>query len=315
MSTLGRLTDAEQFADIILKTDADGRIVRLRRRRPRSSSGAQGYDQTCTLDGKPSVALSIYQLPGSNALDDRRRGRDEDGGAEASASPQGVDYAIVYDTTPFIPESISEVFKTLRDAVILVAVVVLLFLQNWRSALIPLVAVPVAIVGTFAVMAAIGLQPQQPDAVRPGAGDRHRGRRRDRRRRGGRAPHRARPGAARGDDPGDGAGVRAGDRRSAWCWRRCSCPCAFITRHHRPVLPPVRPDDRRLDAHLGVQLADAQPGALRPCCSRPRTSKRDLADAAAQLAASAGSSSCSTGVRQGRQRIRLVGRLARCGWR
>src|SRR5436309_11181674 len=70
--------------------------------------------------------------------------------------PDGVDYAIVYDTTPFITESINEVFKTLRDAVVLVALVVLVFLQNWRSAIIPLVAVPVAIVGTFAVMAAIG---------------------------------------------------------------------------------------------------------------------------------------------------------------
>ena len=70
--------------------------------------------------------------------------------------PAGLDYAIVYDTTPFINESVNEVYKTLRDAVILVAFVVLLFLQKWRSALIPLVAVPVAIVGTFAVMAAIG---------------------------------------------------------------------------------------------------------------------------------------------------------------
>src|SRR3978361_864526 len=70
--------------------------------------------------------------------------------------PEGIDYSIVYDTTPFITESVNEVFKTLRDAVILVAVVVLLFLQNWRSALIPLLAVPVAIVGTFAVMAAMG---------------------------------------------------------------------------------------------------------------------------------------------------------------
>src|SRR4028118_660839 len=70
--------------------------------------------------------------------------------------PEGLDYAIVYDTTPFITESVNEVVKTLRDAVILVAVVVLLFLQNWRSAIIPLIAVPVAIVGTFAVMAALG---------------------------------------------------------------------------------------------------------------------------------------------------------------
>src|SRR5437016_10859943 len=70
--------------------------------------------------------------------------------------PPGIDYSIVYDTTPFIRESIFEVFKTLFDAVVLVAVVVLLFLQNWRSSLIPLIAVPVAVIGTFAVMAAIG---------------------------------------------------------------------------------------------------------------------------------------------------------------
>src|ERR1700674_4175653 len=73
-----------------------------------------------------------------------------------SRFPEGVDYSIVYDTTPFINESINEVFKGLRDAVILVAIVVLVFLQNWRSAIIPLIAVPVAIVGTFAVMAAMG---------------------------------------------------------------------------------------------------------------------------------------------------------------
>src|SRR5262245_62737894 len=70
--------------------------------------------------------------------------------------PQGVDYAAAYDTTPFVRESVAEVFRTLRDAVLLVAVVVLVFLQNWRSTLIPLIAVPVAIVGTFAIMAAIG---------------------------------------------------------------------------------------------------------------------------------------------------------------
>ena len=135
-----------------------------RRRRAASSAlrdvarielGAQAYDQTCTLDGKPSVALSIYQLPGSNALETAEpvRAKMEE---LKSRFPDGVDYAIVYDTTPFINESINEVFKTLRDAIILVAIVVLVFLQNWRSAIIPLVAVPVAIVGTFAVMAALG---------------------------------------------------------------------------------------------------------------------------------------------------------------
>ena len=154
MTTLGRLEDADQFADIILKTDSMGRVVRLRDV-ARIELGAQGYDQTCTLDQQPSVALSIYQRPGSNALQTSKLVKDKMVELK-ERFPVGVDYAIVYDTTPFITESVNEVFKTLRDAVILVAIVVLLFLQNWRSALIPLVAVPVAIVGTFAVMAMLG---------------------------------------------------------------------------------------------------------------------------------------------------------------
>src|SRR5207302_8659607 len=154
MSTMGRLTDIDQFGDMILKTDAYGRLVRLSDV-ANIELGAQAYDQTCTLDGQPSVALSIYQLPGSNALETAKRVRIKMEELK-SRFPDGIDYAIVYDTTPFINQSIDEVWKTLRDAVILVALVVLVFLQNWRSAIIPLVAVPVAIIGTFAVMAAIG---------------------------------------------------------------------------------------------------------------------------------------------------------------
>lgn len=113
------------------------------------------YDQVCTLDNQPSIALSFYQLPGSNALEtatDVRAKMEELKGR----FPAGVDYAIVYDTTPFIRESLNEVFIALRDAVVLVAIVVLVFLQGWRPAIIPLVAVPVAIVGTFAAMVAFG---------------------------------------------------------------------------------------------------------------------------------------------------------------
>ena len=154
ISTLGRLIDVEQFADMILKTDAQGRVVRLRDV-AEVELGAREYDQDCTLDGEPSVALSVYQRPGTNAFDTARSVRDKMEELKGRF-PTGLDYKIVYDTTPFIRESVLEVFKTLRDAVILVAFVVLLFLQNWRSALIPLVAVPVAVVGTFAVMAAIG---------------------------------------------------------------------------------------------------------------------------------------------------------------
>jgi multidrug efflux pump subunit AcrB len=154
MSTMGRLMDPEQFADIVVFNDGQGRLVRLRDV-ANVEMGALEYNQTCTLNGKPSVALSIYQLPGSNALD--VAGEVKKKMVELRERfPEGMDYEIVYDTTPFILESIKEVFKTLRDAVILVAIVVLVFLQNWRSAIIPLVAVPVAIIGTFAVMIAIG---------------------------------------------------------------------------------------------------------------------------------------------------------------
>jgi multidrug efflux pump subunit AcrB len=129
-------------------------IVRLRDV-AKVERGSRQYDQTCTLDGKPSVALSIYQLPGSNALDTAR-------GVYAKMKelktrfPEGIDYKIVYDTTPFIRQSVHEVFTTLRDAVILVAIVVLLFLQDWRAMILPMIDVPVSLIGTFAVMAAAG---------------------------------------------------------------------------------------------------------------------------------------------------------------
>jgi multidrug efflux pump len=154
INTLGRLAVPEQFGEMILKTDADGRVVRMRDV-SEAELGALNYDQTCTLDGKPSVALSVYQLPGTNALD-TARGVKEKMEELRAKFPEGMDYAIVYDTTPFIDESIVEVFRTLRDAVILVAVVMLVFLQSWRAAVIPLAAVPVAIVGTFAAMAGLG---------------------------------------------------------------------------------------------------------------------------------------------------------------
>ncbi|MFM7071714.1 MAG: efflux RND transporter permease subunit [Planctomycetota bacterium] len=154
MTTLGRLSFPEEFGSIVLKTDDQGRVIRLRDVAT-AELGARGYDQVCTLDQQPSVALSIYQLPGSNALETAAAVREKMRELR-DRFPEGLDYAIVYDTTPFIRESVNEVFKALRDAVILVAIVVLVFLQGWRAALIPLVAVPVAIVGTFAAMAAVG---------------------------------------------------------------------------------------------------------------------------------------------------------------
>jgi len=160
INTLGRLMDVEQFENIVIRSvpskDSNpvAAIVRLKDI-ARVELGAQQYDQICSLDGEPSVALSVFQLPGSNALS-TANGIYNKMKDLKSRFPPGLDYRIVYDTTPFIKDSIFEVFKTLRDAIILVGIVVLVFLQSWRATLIPLIAVPVAVVGTFAAMAAVG---------------------------------------------------------------------------------------------------------------------------------------------------------------
>jgi len=154
MTTLGRLTEPEQFAEIVVKTCEDGRIVRLRDV-GRVELGAKSQDISNYLDDVPAAGLAVYQLPGANALETADRIKAKMAELQ-KGFPEGLEYRIYYDTTPFIRESISKVFHTLGEAVLLVALVVLVFLQNWRSALIPLVAVPVAIVGTFAAMYLFG---------------------------------------------------------------------------------------------------------------------------------------------------------------
>ena len=154
---VGGALGAQSFAGSAASSQANNptdAVVRLRDV-ARVEMGAQNYNQSCTFDGRKSVGLAVYQLPGTNALDVAdliKRKMDQ----LRTRFPEGVEYAIPYDTTPFIRESVVEVVQTLFEAVVLVAVVVLVFLQNWRAVLIPLVAVPVAIVGTFSVMAALG---------------------------------------------------------------------------------------------------------------------------------------------------------------
>lgn len=160
INTLGRLVDVEQFENVVIKSlppstqNPTASLIKLKDI-ARVELGSQQYDQICSLDNKPSVALSIYQLPGSNAIS-TANGIYKKMADLKKRFPPGLDFKIVYDTTPFIKDSIMEVFKTLRDAIILVGIVVLIFLQNWRATLIPLIAVPVAVVGTFAAMAALG---------------------------------------------------------------------------------------------------------------------------------------------------------------
>ena len=141
--------------------------------------GSKSYDVSSYLDGQPSVTLALFQLPGANALATAESIRAE---MERLAErfPPGMEYRIVYDTTVFVNESVHEVYKTLIEAFILVFLVVLIFLQDWRATLLPMIDVPVSLVGTLAVMSVLGLLAQQPVALRPRARHRHRRRRRHR---------------------------------------------------------------------------------------------------------------------------------------
>ena len=153
LNTLGRLESPEQFGNIVLRALPDGRTTHLKDV-ARIELGAKNEDTSCRFNGKDTAFIAIFQTPDANALECRQRvmaKMDE----LSKGFPEGVVHEVAFDTTPYTSESINEVFKTLRDAIILVALVVLVFLQNWRSAIIPLVAVPVAIIGTFAAMRAI----------------------------------------------------------------------------------------------------------------------------------------------------------------
>jgi multidrug efflux pump len=154
LSTLGRLVEAEQFANIILKTDSKGEITYLKDV-SRTTLGAKSEDLMARLDRRPSSGLACYLLPGANALDTadaiKARMRELE-----PRFPAGLKYAIVYDTTPFVRESVNEVKNTLRDAIILVTIVILVFLQDWKSLLLPVIGVLVSLVGTFAVMSMMG---------------------------------------------------------------------------------------------------------------------------------------------------------------
>jgi multidrug efflux pump len=154
LDVLGRLSTVEEFEQVVLRADHEGNLLCIKDI-GRVELGARSQDIANRFDGKPTVGLAIFQLPDANAL--KTADAIKATMAELSQDfPQGVHYEIGYDTTPFIRESIFEVVKSLRDAIILVAIVVLVFLQGWRAALIPLIAVPVAIIGTFAAMALTG---------------------------------------------------------------------------------------------------------------------------------------------------------------
>ncbi|KPC49538.1 efflux RND transporter permease subunit [Amantichitinum ursilacus] len=154
VNTQGRLVTEQEFGNIIIRSGADGEIVRLRDI-ARVELGANNYALRSLLDNKPAVAIPIFARPGSNALDISKNVRATMASLKKDF-PQGVDYSIVYDPTVFVKSSIEAVVHTLFEAVLLVVLVVILFLQTWRASIIPLVAVPVSLVGTFALMHLFG---------------------------------------------------------------------------------------------------------------------------------------------------------------
>jgi multidrug efflux pump len=150
----GRLTSEEQFGDIVVRATPEGQITRLRDI-GRVEMGSNAYALRSLLDNRPAVAIGISQRPGSNAIQASSEVRATMETLKQSF-PEGVDYRIVYDPTIYVRQSIRSVVETLFEAILLVVIVVMVFLQTWRASIIPLVAVPVSLVGTFAIMLALG---------------------------------------------------------------------------------------------------------------------------------------------------------------
>ena len=157
VNTLGRLRTEQQFRDIVLKTGPEGEALVRLGNVARVELGARSYDSSSALDNRPAVGIPVFQLPGGNAFNTARDIKDKMKQLRSTPDwPEGIEYDIVYDPTDFVRASVEEVVKTLFEAIVLVFIVVLVFLQNWRAALIPMIAVPVSLVGALAAMFALG---------------------------------------------------------------------------------------------------------------------------------------------------------------
>lgn len=154
LTTLGRLSTAQEFGNIIVRANPDGSTVRVRDV-ARVELGAQSSDTTGRLNGSPAANIGLFQAPGSNAVETARRIRATMETLK-QRFPTGVDYQVTYDTTVFVTDTIHEVIRTLGEAFVLVVAVVFLFLGSWRATIIPMIAVPVSLIGTFSVLLALG---------------------------------------------------------------------------------------------------------------------------------------------------------------
>ena len=154
IKTAGRLSDVSQFEDVVIRAKTDGSVIRLGDI-ARIEMGSQVYGGRARLNKQPTAFLVLYQQPDANAMSVANATKELMAQLEKNF-PEGIEYSISFDTTEFISESVSEVVNTLFQAVLLVILVVFLFLQNWRATLIPAIAIPVSLIGTFAVMLALG---------------------------------------------------------------------------------------------------------------------------------------------------------------
>ncbi|MGQ0652253.1 MAG: efflux RND transporter permease subunit [Betaproteobacteria bacterium] len=154
VTATGRLVDPEEFGEIVIRAGGAGNILKLKDI-ARLELGALNYDTSNTLDGQPTIGMAAFLQPGANALEAAERIRQKMSELKATF-PEGVDYQIPFDTTRFVEASIKEVNKTIFEAALLVLAVVFLFLQTWRATLIPMIAVPVSLIGAFAGLWAVG---------------------------------------------------------------------------------------------------------------------------------------------------------------
>ena len=255
----GRLTSPEEFGDIVVRELPDGGIVRVRDV-ARIELGAQDYTLSGRINGKPGAIIAVYQLPGTNAVDAAKGVRKLMEEAK-KRFPQDVDYVVSLDTTESVTEGIRDIVVTIVIAIALVTLVVYLFLQGWRATLIPLLAVPVSLIGTFMLFPGLWILHQHAVAVRTGAGHRTGGRRRDRRGGGGGAAHGRRHGSQAGRLESDGRDLRPGDRHRAGALGGVRADRVH-PRHYRTPVSAVRRDHRDLGDPVGVQRADLEPGAV-----------------------------------------------------
>jgi HAE1 family hydrophobic/amphiphilic exporter-1 len=154
VNTLGRLTDIEQFEEVILKTGEGTKAVRVKDV-AKVDLGGKAYDTLSLLGGRPAATMLVYQSPGSNAMEVTKQVL-ETMESLKKAFPPGLEYRVLYKIADFVNASIHEVIKTLFEAFVLVVIVVFIFLQSWRATVIPMIAIPVSLIGTFAVMALLG---------------------------------------------------------------------------------------------------------------------------------------------------------------